>query len=155
MLSGMLQETRRLLADIRPLALDDLGLVEMLRRHLYEISREHGVDVSINSGALAPSLPHHLQVALYRLLQGMVGAILVPDRAGRLVVTLRSEEDYVIAQIETEGPVADGAVGRLNGYLANPFLTRRLELLEGVVNNTTAGDGAARLVLQLSARAAA
>lgn len=155
MLSGMLQETRRLLADIRPLALEDLGLVEMLRRHLYEISREHGIEVAINSSGLSSSLPRHLQIALYRLLQGMVGAILVPGRGGHLVVTLRSEEERVVAQIETEGPVASGAVARLNGFLANPFLARRLDLLEGHIDNTAASEEAARLVLQLPARAAA
>jgi two-component system sensor histidine kinase DegS len=101
MLAGTLQETRRLLADIRPLALEELGIVEMLRRYLHEIGREHGVEAAINGGGLNGALPHHLQTALYRLIQGAIGAMVIPGRGGHLSVTLRSDNDRVFALIET------------------------------------------------------
>lgn len=151
MLSATLQETRRLLADIRPLALEELGIVEMLRRHLHEVGREYGVEVAVNGSGLSGALPHHLQTALYRLVQGAVGALVIPGRGGRLAITLRSDNDRVFALIEAAGPVAGGAVERLESYLATPALSRRIELLEGMVNSEPSSD-MTRLTVQLPLR---
>ena len=109
MLASTLQETRRLLGDIRPLALEGLGLVEMLRRHLHEIGRTTGVEATLNGGNLNANLPHHLQVALFRLVQGAVGAMVLPGQGGRIAVTLHSDTDRVYAEIESDGPAANGA----------------------------------------------
>lgn len=151
MLAGTLQETRRLLADIRPLALEELGIVEMLRRHLHEIGREHGVETGISGSGLTGALPHHLQTALYRLVQGTVGAMVMPGRGGRLTVTLRSDTDRIFALVETSGPIASGAPERLEAYLSTPALSRRMELLEGMVNSEPSSD-AIRLTVQLPLR---
>jgi two-component system sensor histidine kinase DegS len=152
MLSTTLQETRRLLGDLRPLALEELGLVEMLRRHLNETGREHGVEVSINGSGLTSTLPHHLQIALYRLLQGAAAALMLPGQGGRLTVTLRSDVDRVFAEIETGGPIASGAIVRVNTYLGTPVLTRRIELLEGIIGSEPGEDNTIRLTAQFPVR---
>lgn len=151
MLAATLQETRRLLADIRPLALEELGIVEMLRRHLHEVEREYGVEAAINGSGLAGGLPHHLQTALYRLVQGAVGAMMIPGRGGRLSITLRSDTDRVFALLETSGAIATGATERLAAYLSTPALNRRIELLEGMLNSEPTGD-TTRLTVQLPLR---
>ena len=155
MLSSTLQETRRLLGDIRPLALEELGLVEMLRRHLHEVGRTSGVETSISGGGLSTTLPHHLQIALFRLLQGAVGALILPGQGGRLAVTLRSDNDRVFAEIETDGPVAVGAPARLDAYLGTPVLNRRIELLEGIVGSEPVEADIVRMTAQFPVRAAA
>jgi len=155
MLSSTLQETRRLLGDIRPLALEELGLVEMLRRHLHEVGRTSGVETSINGGGLSTTLPHHLQIALFRLLQGAVGALIIPGQGGRLAVSLRSDNDRVFAEIETDGPVAIGAPARLDAYLGTPVLNRRIELLEGIVGSEPVEANVVRMTAQFPVRAAA
>lgn len=148
MLSGTLQETRRLLGDIRPLALEELGLTEALRRHLQEVGREAGIETSVNGSALNSALPPHLQIALYRLLQGGIEALILPGRGGRLTVTLRAEGDRVVAQADMEGEMAGGAGDRLDAFLADPVLARRLELLDGLGDSEPDEDHA-RLTFQL------
>lgn len=155
MLTATLQETRRLLGNIRPLALDDLGLVEMLRRHLQELGRNTGLETTLDGNGLTGNLPHHLQVALFRLVQGAVGAMVLPGQGGRLVVSLRSDPEHVYAEIETAGPVAVGAPGRLDAFLRTPVLSRRIELLEGLVGSAPGDDETVRLTAQFPVRAAA
>ncbi len=155
MLSGTLQETRRLLSNIRPLALEELGLVESLRRHLHEVGREQGIETSVNGQGLTTPLPNHLQIAVYRLMQGAVAATVIAGQGGRLAVTLRADADRVFAEIETTGPIASGAPGRLNAYLNTPVLNRRIELLEGVIGSEQDGDNAVRLTAQFPVRAVA
>lgn len=155
MLSSTLQETRRLLGDIRPLALEELGLVEMLRRHLHEVGRNSGIETSINGSGMTGALPPHLQIALFRLLQGTIGALVLPGQGGRLAIILRSDNDRVFAEIETVGPVAVGAPARLDAYLHTPVLNRRIELLEGIVGSEPGDDEAVRVTAQFPVRSAA
>lgn len=154
MLSSTLQETRRLLGDIRPLALEELGLVEMLRRHLHEVSRERGIETNVNGGGLTGALPHYLQIALYRLVQGAVAAMVLPGQGGRLGVTLRSDEDRVFTEIETDGPAALGASDRVRAFLDTPTLHRRIELLEGMVGSEPQENNAIRMTAQFPIHAA-
>ena len=102
MLTSTLQETRRLLGDIRPLALDDLGLVEMLRRHLHEVGRNTGVDATLDANGLSGTRPHHLQIAIFRLVQGAIGAMVLPGQGGRLAVALRSDTDQIYAELRRD-----------------------------------------------------
>lgn len=153
LLSGTLHETRRLLGGIRPLALEDLGLVEMLRRHLHEVGRERGIEITLNGGGLTNALPHHLQIALYRLVQGAVAALVLPGQGGRLDITLRSDDERVFTEIEADGPAASGAPDRLQAFLSTPALHRRIELLEGVVGSEPQDD-VVRLIAQFPVHAA-
>ena len=153
MLSGTLQETRRLLSDIRPIALEDLGLVEMLRRHLNEVGRAAGVETVVDGAGLSTPLPHHLQIALYRLLQGAVATLLAPGEGGRLAITLRADADHAIAQVELD-PAGTEAEARLDAYLRNPVLARRVELLEGWAGAEVADGGTLQLTFQFPIRVA-
>jgi two-component system, NarL family, sensor histidine kinase DegS len=155
MLTGTLQETRRLLSDLRPLALEELGIVETLRRHLQEVSRTTGLEASISAGNLGNPLPHHLQIALYRLLQGAIEALAVPGQNGRLTLTLQADADRIIAQADVAGELAVDASNRLSAYLNEATLMRRLELLEGFGGvEPDAGQGT-RLVFQIPTPTAA
>ena len=154
MLTSTLQETRRLLGDIRPLALDDLGLVEMLRRHLHEVGRNSGIEATLDANGLVGTLPHHLQIALFRLVQGAIGAMILPGQGGRVMVSLRSDADKIYAEVETEGAVSAGAPGRLDAFLRTPVLSRRIEMLEGSVGSDPGDGETVRLMAQFPMRAA-
>jgi two-component system sensor histidine kinase DegS len=155
MLTGTLQETRRLLSDLRPLGLEEIGIVESLRRHLQEVGRNTGLEVSISAGNLGSPLPHHLQIALYRLLHDAIAVLAVPGQSGRITLTLQADADRIIAQADVAGDLAADAGNRLNAYLNEPTLMHRLELLEGFGGVETEADQVTRLVFQIPTPAAA
>lgn len=154
MLAGALQETRRLLNDIRPIAIEDLGLVEMLRRHLSEVGRESGIETAVNSGIAVP-IPPHLQIATYRLLHGSIGAMVSPGQRGRLTVNLQADSDRLVAKVELEGADTSAVQRHLDAYLQDAALLRRLELLEAWTGSETDADGKAQLTFQIPVRAVA
>lgn len=154
MLSTTLTETRRLLADIRPIALEELGLTEMLRRHLSEVGREAGVETAVNGGGMTTPVPHHLQIAAYRLLQRGIEAMLTPGQRGRLAVALRADADRLVAEVELEGGDTGRAQQQLDTFLGDAAFVRRLELLEGWAG-AEGNEGRARLTIQLPMRAVA
>ncbi len=67
-LQASLQEVRRLIYNLRPPLLDDLGLVGALRRAAGEF-RHAGIDVSIEAPEPMPVLPAAVEVATFRIVQ--------------------------------------------------------------------------------------
>ena len=91
---GQLNETtadiRRLVYDLRPPLLDELGLVAAIRNHPGSL---HSVDVEVNPDELPP-LPAAVEVALYRIATEAIhntirhsGGAALPGRASRRPTT--------------------------------------------------------------------
>ncbi|HET8631795.1 MAG TPA: histidine kinase [Thermomicrobiales bacterium] len=148
MLIGTLRDQRRLLASIRPLALEELGLTELLRRMLAEVGREASVETTV-AGSLAAPVPNHLQVALYRLLQRAVGAVLVPGRQGHLAATLQASPEHLDGQLDIAGGLAEEARARLDAYLATEPVAHCLEVLGGTAEVGAPEAGQVRLAVRL------
>lgn len=60
---------RRLVYDLRPPALDDLGLLAAIRERTFEYSNGHGLRVEVDMPETLPPLPAAVEVAAYRIIQ--------------------------------------------------------------------------------------
>lgn len=69
-------DVRRLVEDLRPPALDELGLVGALRRHADRISARDGTEVVVHAPRPLTGLPAAIEVAAYRIaLEAMTNAL--------------------------------------------------------------------------------
>jgi signal transduction histidine kinase len=66
-MQATIADIRRLVYDLRPPALDELGLVSALRERAAQYSQESGVQVVIHAPPTLPSLPAAVEVAAYRV----------------------------------------------------------------------------------------
>jgi two-component system NarL family sensor kinase len=64
-----IEEIRRLIYDLRPPELDDLGLVEALRHRADQLSHRPGptLRITVQAPAVLPPLPAGVEVAAYRI----------------------------------------------------------------------------------------
>ncbi len=62
-----LEDIRRIAYDLRPPALDELGLVPALREHINSLNRKEGLQISLDAPDHIPSLPAAVEVASYRI----------------------------------------------------------------------------------------
>ncbi|WP_051510532.1 sensor histidine kinase [Intrasporangium oryzae] len=89
--AAVLADVRRLAHDLRPPALDELGLV----RALEELARRlegHGLTISVRSEKAPLSLPAAVEVAAYRIVAEAVHNVVRHAGASRCVVSLRLGE---------------------------------------------------------------
>jgi two-component system sensor histidine kinase DegS len=86
MVQHTLDATKSFIFDVRPMVLDDLGLVPTLRRATRERGRRAGIPVEFDSMGQDRRLPMDLESGLFRMLDEALAAYLgaAPDR-----VTLR------------------------------------------------------------------
>lgn len=96
---GGLDEVRRLSRDLRPAALDELGLAEALRQHAQTVRRMSGgsLDVAVALEGDLPELPAAVEVAAYRISQEAVSNATRHAGATTCVVDISVDDALVIA----------------------------------------------------------
>ena len=88
MVQQTLEATKTFIFDVRPMVLDDLGLVPTLRRATRERGRRAGIPVDFESLGADRRLPMDLESGLFRILDEALAAYL-SARAERVVVPPR------------------------------------------------------------------
>jgi two-component system sensor histidine kinase DegS len=98
MVQQTLDATKSFIFDVRPMVLDDLGLVPTLRRATRERGKRAGIEVDFDSMGTDRRLPMDLESGLFRILDdAMAGYLSVtPDR---LVVRLDWTDDRIEGHI--------------------------------------------------------
>ena len=90
-----LADVRRVVEDLRPPALDEIGLVGALRQRAEQLRwREGGVPLAIDFDVVAalPSLPAAVEVAAYRIVTEALTNIARHSDAGQATITLNAGE---------------------------------------------------------------
>lgn len=66
---GSLQDTRKIIFDLRPPALDDLGIAAALKKFVANYKERYGLPVEYQFFGLQKRLPQAVEVALFRVVQ--------------------------------------------------------------------------------------
>jgi two-component system sensor histidine kinase UhpB len=99
----LLENLRKVIWDLRPSILDDLGLIPAIRWYARTNLEESGVQVEMGQENEAIRLPPHLETALFRILQEAVSNILRHADAGRVRIHLRRENGCMVMEVEDDG----------------------------------------------------
>ncbi|MFL5673678.1 MAG: sensor histidine kinase [Chloroflexota bacterium] len=104
MVQQTLEATKSFIFDVRPMVLDDLGLVPTLRRAARERGRRAGVAVDFDSLGADRRLPMDLESGLFRILDEALTAYL-SARADRVMIHL-DWSDQVEARVSASRAIA-------------------------------------------------
>jgi signal transduction histidine kinase len=100
-LRGAIADIRRLVYDLRPPALDDLGLVESLRQLAERYgSQDEPLRVLVEAPEDLPSLPAAVEVAVYRITQEALTNVARHARARTCVVRLAVIDDVALEIVD-------------------------------------------------------
>jgi PAS domain S-box-containing protein len=90
--------------ELRPAALDDLGLTTALPRFVEEWSAHYGVSAQCHvTGSLAGALPPEAEVTFYRVAQEALNNVLKHAHASRADVVLEGRDGAVVLIVEDDG----------------------------------------------------
>ena len=87
---GALAEMRTLLLELRPAALVEANLGDLLRQLAESVSGRSGIPVAVSlEGCPVPDLPEEVHVALYRVVQEALNNVVKHAQAQHVEITLR------------------------------------------------------------------
>jgi two-component system, NarL family, sensor histidine kinase UhpB len=102
-LHASLDEIRRISRDLRPEALDDLGLVNALIALTSRADRQSGIRIERRFAAQLPPLSTELELVIYRVAQEAVTNVLRHARAAHCRVELEADDGAVELRISDDG----------------------------------------------------
>ena len=103
------RDVHRVALELRPTALDDLGLPEALAHYADEWTRRSGVAAELRVNGLGEGrLPPLVETTIYRAVQEAMTNVLKHAGATRVVVTLNRLKDSASVIIEDDGRGFDG-----------------------------------------------
>ena len=109
MVQRTLEATKTFIFDVRPMVLDDLGLVPTLRRVARDRSRRAGLPVEFESLGSDRRLPMELESAIFRVADESVASLL-GGRPEKVLLTLDWAEELEVAVRAVHPASADVAI---------------------------------------------
>lgn len=152
LLGDGIQSIRRVTRDLRPLPLDDLGLLAALSALARDFDSE-AVRVRLDADEHPPDLEPDAESALYRAMQEGLSNALRHGARSQVKVRLTSDTDRAVLVVEDDGPGIDGDVMdrvRSSGGLAG--IRERVGALGGEFTVGNSGDGGAQLTVAVPLR---
>lgn len=130
---------RRIVEDLRPSSLANLGLPTSLEILTSEFAQRSGIEIDANFEAV--DLPDATELTIYRLVQESLTNIGKYAKATRIQVTVQNYPTYVAVQIQDNGTGFDLAAIRPNSHgLAG--MRHRVEAAGGRLTiNSAVGEG--------------
>lgn len=108
-INSTLQDTRRFIFDLRPMILDDLGLIPTLRRYTQDFGEKYGLGITVTAQNMDNRLPRHYEVALFRFVQEALNNVVKHAHAASVRVMLELFNDQLRVVIEDDGTGFDPA----------------------------------------------
>jgi two-component system, NarL family, sensor histidine kinase DegS len=131
MINASLQETRRMIFDLRPMILDDIGLVPTLRRYMTELGRLKDIQYDVTGPEHDLQLNVTMQVALFRMVQSILAAILAEGTADHIDISVERDQSTATLRVDATALQTDREV--VNERLQEPHFQHRLQLLQATM----------------------
>ncbi|WP_374718758.1 sensor histidine kinase [Parageobacillus toebii] len=133
MVRSALYEVRRIIYDLRPMALDDLGLIPTLRKYLQTIE-DYNREITVSFVHIGEEvrLPARMEVAVFRLVQESVQNALKHAEATEIQVRTEMNNNQLFVMVKDNGKGFDTTVKKENAF-GLIGMKERVELLQGTL----------------------
>jgi two-component system, NarL family, sensor histidine kinase DegS len=153
--SSTFQKVRDFIFDLRPMMLDDLGLIPTIRRYVEAYEEKTNIETQLNILGDERRLPGHIEVMMFRSVQSIMGS--ARDKLGAKFVNIVLDvgPEWLKATIEHDGrsfdPDAVLSEERHEDTYGLRTLKERIELVGGSFEVTSAEEELSRYVILLPA----
>lgn len=121
-LSEQIQDTRRILYDLRPVILDNYGLVPAIESYSEKIQEQHNLKIELALGKGNVRFPSKLEITLFRIYQEIITNVIKHSGATKVKV------DFSVDKNEIKLSITDNGSGLCKSALKQSQIQNRLGL---------------------------
>src|SRR5262249_45371016 len=103
LIAQSLQSVRRLILDLGPAVLDQVGFLPAVRLYAGQFSAHTGLSVEVSDRGLPGPLPASHETALYRVLQGALSNVVKHAKARSVRVNVGLRRGVLVMTIQDDG----------------------------------------------------
>lgn len=149
-----LDDIRKTIYNLRPMSLDDLGLIPTLERYIYNFNEEFWTNTELNIIGEIYELKPAIEVAVFRIIQESLNNIAKHSNANNAIVSIEFLPKKLNISITDDGVGFDvQKIAETSDYNNGGFglisIRERVELLEGTLNIKTAPGFGTKLIISL------
>jgi two-component system sensor histidine kinase DegS len=145
------QRVRNYIFDLRPMMLDDLGLVPTLRRYLDNFKEQGQQEITFTFTGTERRMPNHIEVVLFRAIQELVRLARDETQASKIKVTLDIDDTRAKAVLEHDGKVLEEKTSGEEDSHGLRSLRERIEMLGGTFEYTVQAGQGTYILIELPA----
>jgi len=154
LLDDAVASTRRIASDLRPLVLDDLGLVAATQWLVQSFMQRSGVQCELTVEPADLELDEPYATATFRILQESLTNVARHARASHVEVRVTRGQDRVVLKVRDDGIGFDPARPRKPGSFGLAGLRERAYLVEGELSIESASGRGTTIEVHIPLRAA-
>ena len=149
---GTFQKVRNFIFELRPMMLDDLGLVPTLRKYADAFKEQSGMDVSVTVSGSERRLEPYLEVMIFRAVQELLGNAARHSQATLVKVHLDLGADFLRISVDDNGRGFDAETLKESNNLGLKLIRERAEMLGGKFEIDSAVGSGAKISFTVQAK---
>ena len=141
-----MRDTRKIIYDLRPMALDDLGLIPILQKYIRGFMEDSGIEIEFKVIGNEIKLEPGIEVAIFRIIQESLSNIAKHSQATVANIVI----EYLDTRLNLS--IRDNGIGfnkkevdescAITGGFGLISINERIELLDGKLQiDTSPGEG--------------
>lgn len=103
MIKATINDMREIIYDLRPMSLNNIGLVAAVDSYCVKMKKNNELDISLRVTGKEKDLSSIIRVTLYRIIQEACNNIMAHASAHKVIVSMNFEAEKVTLQVEDDG----------------------------------------------------
>ena len=153
--STTFQKIRDFIFDLRPMMLDDLGLVPTIKRYADYLAEKSGIEINVAVSGSERRLDSTLEVVVFRAIQELLSSSALHAQASNIKVQLDLGDRLVRATVEDNGRGFDSPDIPPEAELTIKAIRERMDMLGGSFEMDSSVGKGARFSFQVPSEAVA
>jgi len=147
---GTFQKVRNFIFELRPMMLDDLGIIPTIRRYADTFKEQTGLEVNVTVSGNERRLESYLEVMVFRAIQELLGNAARHSQATLIKINVDLTDDLIRVSVDDNGKGFDvDTVQEQN--LGLKLIRERTEMLGGTFEIDSAMGKGTRVMFSLPA----
>jgi len=145
------KKVRDFIFELRPMMLDDLGLVPTLRRYIEALQEQAGSEIRFTFNGIERRLESYLEILIFRATQEVLGNAVRHSGAAQIKVQFDMADTNIKVIVDDNGKGFDVAILEARDRMGIRVIKERIEMIGGYVQvDSVIGQGT-RITMQIPA----
>jgi two-component system sensor histidine kinase DegS len=151
---GTFQKVRNFIFELRPMMLDDLGLVPTIRKYAEAFREQTNLEIGVTVTGTERRLEPYIEVMIFRAIQELIGNASRHSQATTVKVLLDMGDQLIRVTVDDNGKGLDTEILEQGNSLGLKLIKERAEMLGGTFEIDSAAGKGTRVGFSVPARGA-
>lgn len=147
--SATFQQVRNFVFELRPMMLDDLGLIPTLKRYVEAVKEQTGMQIDLEITGVERRLESYAEVVIFRSIQDLLSFVQHQGQATRASIQVAIQDANVRVVIEDNGKSFTYEEALEAGGIALKTLKERVEMLGGYLEVSASRPEGGTVIFQI------